>query len=505
MLDTNISYFTKFILLLQLLCGYYTTLFKSRKLNVAAQIYALFVLFCVACGVFINAPKEKETYYIVGLVSYHVDYAITFLLTAANRNLLCKFFSSLRALDVDLGLTRNHTTAKTFLLFLLLMVEKCYIGHGYFIHYPEMKFVFKDLSITLAVFSWYVSRVAICINAMVQCIIFEAIWNSMTELAKAFEVVFNRNNKTVCHIKSLDIQRFMIAYDALLDSTNATGPLFKTLVNIYMVAECICQIIMFIYPCIIMELTKREVHKIKLLLNEISAHHTVKQTQRCVRGAEVEIVWDESQDTVVSMRQCTEQLVHLPAYHKCAAFEWNWHSMKKLQIVFEEKILETNRTMASNKRKDIEDILLVYADLHDTLNSFGLVMESLVVWNSVFPLLYILSTVVAAITTDSHLALSRLVVDNVLHMAIFIFPCIMMEMIKSEVDKIRVMLTEIYTESADEGVVRKAEDGLKFLELCPYEFVVLRFIPVNIKLPLKILAVLTSYMIITLQLAYLSG
>ncbi|CAK1545719.1 unnamed protein product [Leptosia nina] len=166
------------------------------------------------------------------------------------------------------------------------------------------------------------------------------------------------------------------------------------------------------------------------------------------------------------------------AFIRCAVFEWHWHTMKKLRIVFEERLYKTT-SMARIERKDIEDTLLIYADLLDALNSIGFIMKSLV--------------------------LSRMLVDDFYYMAIFIFPCIIMELVKSEVDKIRIMLTDIYTESSDEGVVRKAEDSLKFLDLCPYEFVVWHLIPVNIKLPLNVLAVLTSYMIITLQLAYLSG
>ncbi|CAH4034796.1 unnamed protein product [Pieris brassicae] len=123
-------------------------------------------------------------------------------------------------------------------------------------------------------------------------------------------------------------------------------------------------------------------------------------------------------------------------------------------------------------------------------------------WNFCFAFIYILIATVGIVYTPVREISLYMAAETLYHIIIFLYPCVLIELTRNEVDKIKLLLTEIYTLSSDEKILTKTEDALMLLEVRPFQIVVFRLISINIHLPLHFLAVITSYVIVTVQFTH---
>ncbi|XP_022114013.2 uncharacterized protein LOC110992480 [Pieris rapae] len=186
-------------------------------------------------------------------------------------------------------------------------------------------------------------------------------------------------------------------------------------------------------------------------------------------------------------------------------FEWIWIYMRTLRKTFQDTTFKRKKLVSNLQTDDIERVIFGYIGTLESLNSMGLTFKILIFWNVSFAFIFTLIATVAIIYTPVRELSLFMTAEALYHIIIFLYPCVLIELTRSEVDKMKLLLTEIYTLSSDDKILTKAEDALLLLEVRPFQLVVFRLISMNIHLPLHFLAVMTSYVIVTVQFTHAFG
>ncbi|CAF4841307.1 unnamed protein product [Pieris macdunnoughi] len=186
-------------------------------------------------------------------------------------------------------------------------------------------------------------------------------------------------------------------------------------------------------------------------------------------------------------------------------FEWIWIYMRTLRMTFQDKSFKGKKLVSNLQTDDIQRVIFGYFGILDSLNSMGLTFKILIFWNFSYAFIYVLITTVGVVYNSTREVNSYMVAEALYHIIIFFYPCILIELTRSEVDKIKLLLTEIYTLSSDDKILTKTEDALMLLEVRPFKLDVFRLISINISLPLHFLALITSYVIVTVQFTHVFG
>ncbi|CAK1552915.1 unnamed protein product [Leptosia nina] len=172
--------------------------------------------------------------------------------------------------------------------------------------------------------------------------------------------------------------------------------------------------------------------------------------------------------------------VSFNAISRCTLFEWNWRSIRRLREAFHRELVKSRSDSVCHVEvADIKKYLGAYNSLLENLNSTGSSFK--------------ISLNIASL------------LEFVYHLAVFVYPSVMVELAKSEVQKIKYLVNEIRARHSDPRVSAKADDALQFLSLRPFEFVVWRFMSVNIQLPLNFVVLIVSYVIVTIQFTHIYG
>ncbi|CAF4841292.1 unnamed protein product [Pieris macdunnoughi] len=123
----------------------------------------------------------------------------------------------------------------------------------------------------------------------------------------------------------------------------------------------------------------------------------------------------------------------------------------------------------------------------------------------IFIFYYVILVAVGLVFAPDYSVHPHLAAETIFHFVKFVLPCVLMELTKSEVEKIRIIFVEITALSSDSKISAIAEDALKFLEKVPFEFTLWRFASVNIRLPLQFLGLMTTYVIVSIQFMHVFG
>ncbi|CAG4987623.1 unnamed protein product [Colias eurytheme] len=181
-----------------------------------------------------------------------------------------------------------------------------------------------------------------------------------------------------------------------------------------------------------------------------------------------------------------------------------WHRMKALRVSFQNNILACKDD--AKTILEIEDCLKVYISLLDCLNSTGFYMKISLLRDLIYTLLYVLMLTVGTATKKSRSEgiNYNMVFESVYQIVTFIFPCVMMELSRVEMEKIKLTIIEAY--KVDSGQLSiKAEDAIRILDIRPFEYVISRLISIDIKLPIKFLSLITTYVFVTVQFTHVFG
>ncbi|XP_047508644.1 uncharacterized protein LOC125052040 [Pieris napi] len=188
---------------------------------------------------------------------------------------------------------------------------------------------------------------------------------------------------------------------------------------------------------------------------------------------------------------------------RCIIFEWNCFCVKKLRMSFDQLVNKSNATILEPNQKVLLDVVTKYTKLLKNINSVGVPLKITVLRDCLFTFFYVIYASFGIVYSPENAI--NIVIKVSIYMLTLFLPCVFMELAKIEVDKIRLIYVEISAHSSDEEIRRKAEDALMLLEIVPFEFTVWRFISVNISLPFQFFALLTTYVIVTMQFLHVFG
>ncbi|XP_045528033.1 uncharacterized protein LOC123716364 [Pieris brassicae] len=193
------------------------------------------------------------------------------------------------------------------------------------------------------------------------------------------------------------------------------------------------------------------------------------------------------------------------AISRCLIFECNCFSVKTLRISFDQLVNKSNAIILEPNQKVLLDVVTTYTNLLNNINSVGGPLKITILRDFFFTFFYVIYSSIGIVYGPEN-AINKLVVVKVsVYILTLFLPCVFMELAKIEVDKIRLIYVEISAHSSDKEIRRKAEDALVLLEIVPFEFTVWRFISVNISLPFQFVALLTTYVIVTMQFMHVFG
>nr|QYF65473.1 gustatory receptor 16 [Pieris rapae] len=190
---------------------------------------------------------------------------------------------------------------------------------------------------------------------------------------------------------------------------------------------------------------------------------------------------------------------------RCIIFEWNYFSVKTLRISFDQLVHKSNATILEPNQKVLLDVVTTYTKLLKNINSVGVPLKITVLRDFVLTFFYVIYASMGIVYTPENTVQNLIVVKVSVNILTLFLPCVFMELTKIEVDKIRLIYVEISAHSSDEEIRRKADDALMLLQTVPFEFTVWRFISVNSSLPFQFFALLTTYVIVTMQFMHVFG
>ncbi|CAF4841299.1 unnamed protein product [Pieris macdunnoughi] len=190
---------------------------------------------------------------------------------------------------------------------------------------------------------------------------------------------------------------------------------------------------------------------------------------------------------------------------RCIIFEWNCFCVKKLRISFDQLVNKSNATILEPNQIVLLDVVTKYTKLLKNINSVGVPLKITILRDCFFTFFCVIYASFGIVYAPENAINKVIIVIVAVYMSTLFLPCVFMELAKIEVDKIRLIYVEISAHSSDEEIRRKAQDALMLLEIVPFEFTVWRFISVNVSLPFQFFALLTTYVIVTMQFMHVFG